>query len=195
MSTLRIKITPKTPSMTYPKPGRPRKYHSDLERKTAKKEQAREWRLRKRRAVTMDKVDGGLKAGIRQYLAQKRRRSRPRALLTNEQRRRLAQALICAGANLAQVMHEGGNGTNLSDINHREAAQQIADWLGRLPHKSWDPRLPQPRLEQGMREFLDAFARSGSSSPGQALEARAREPQSEEKERPRPGVKVAGFDF
>src|SRR5260221_2802908 len=99
MSTLRIKITPKTPSMTYPKPGRPRKYHSDLERKTAKKEQAREWRLRQRRAVTKGKVGGGLKTGIKQYLAPKRPPSRPRALFANEPKRRMAQAPISVGGN------------------------------------------------------------------------------------------------
>ena len=78
-------------------PGRPRKYHSELERKTAKKEQARKWRLKHRRTQLLQSSEDGLRALIQQYQAKKQSRTRKPTALSNEQKRELAAARSLSG--------------------------------------------------------------------------------------------------
>jgi hypothetical protein len=118
-----------------------------------------------------------LAAAIRQHVALKRRRQQPRYLLKNEQKRRLAEALICAAGAMIEAMRRN-EAAGLAGIDPGLAAQQISDWLERLPHKAWDPRLPLGRIEQALRKLRLALALS-----------RGRQ------EHARPGVKVEGFDF
>jgi hypothetical protein len=128
--------------MTYPKPGRPRKYHGDLERKTAKKEQARNWRLKHPRAKQLHQSEDGLKAAVQQYLAQKQRRKRNPTPLTNKQKRELAAALIqAAGAVVGNLWAQPSAGLDPGD-----AAKQLALWLKDLPGDYWDKRLRQREI-------------------------------------------------
>lgn len=143
--------------------GRPRKYHSELERKRAKREQVKRWRLARAR----DKSESGLEAAIGQHVAQKRWRRQPRYLLKNEEKRRLAEALICAAGTMIEAMRRD-EAAGLAGIDPGLAAQQISDWLERLPHKDWDPRLPLPQIEQELRKFRDTFAAGRSARERQS---------------------------
>ena len=123
-------------------PGRPRKYHSELERKTAKKEQARKWRLKHSRTQSLQSSDDGLRAVIQQYLATKQRRTRKPTALTNDQKRELAATLIeAAGAIVGKLQ-----GQPYAGLDPGEAAKQLTIWLRNLPGDQWDNRLGQRKI-------------------------------------------------
>jgi hypothetical protein len=141
--------------------GRPCKYNSDLERKTAKKELAKRRRLAKRKAAQLDRIG----AGIRQYFSQKQRRKRNPTGLTNKQKRELAAALIqAAGAIVGNLRAQPSAG-----LDPGEAAKQLALWLKNLPGDYWDKRLGQRKTN-----FLRSY------NPSWILES----------EKERPGVEV-----
>lgn len=62
--------------------------------------------------------------------------------LTNDQKQRLAAALIGAAADMIECWSERAATYDAEDIPRDEAAQQIARWLTRLPGSAWDTRLP-----------------------------------------------------
>lgn len=67
--------------------------------------------------------------------------------MTRDQKKRLAAALINQASQLVEYWDEkvgSGYYQELADIDADEAAQQIADWLGRLPGEEWNTNLPQP---------------------------------------------------
>jgi hypothetical protein len=65
--------------------------------------------------------------------------------MTNDQKRRLANALICEAANMVEEMYaRNGYLDDIKDIDPAAAAIQLANWLQHLPGDSWDMRLPQP---------------------------------------------------
>lgn len=74
--------------------------------------------------------------------------------LTNDQKRRLAAALIQAAGDLLAGGAEVP-ATIPADIPRQLAEQQLARWLCRLPGDSWDPELAEvpgePRTRQRSR--------------------------------------------
>ena len=65
--------------------------------------------------------------------------------MTDDQKRRLANALISEAANMVDEMYErNGYLDDIKDIDPAAAATQLAKWLQHLPGDSWDMRLPQP---------------------------------------------------
>jgi hypothetical protein len=75
--------------------------------------------------------------------------------MTNDQQRRLANALISEAANMVEEMYErSGYLDDIKDIDPTAAAMQLANWLQHLPGDSWDIRLPQPALEEPEMNFL-----------------------------------------
>ncbi len=65
--------------------------------------------------------------------------------MNRQQKQALAAEVIGQVANLAEFWDEMvADSAELAGIDRAEAAQQIANWLGRLPGNQWDNRLPQP---------------------------------------------------
>ena len=68
--------------------------------------------------------------------------------MTNDQKRRLANALISEAANMVEEMYDrAGYLDHIKDITPTAAAMQLAEWLQHLPSDSWDMRLPEPAKE------------------------------------------------
>jgi len=70
--------------------------------------------------------------------------------LSTRDKRALAATLIRAAGNLMETdwqcgYYEGIKYLDTSDEDRQAVAQQLADWLGRLPGDTWDTRLPTPR--------------------------------------------------
>ena len=68
--------------------------------------------------------------------------------LTREQKDTLAGAVISHVATLLDNWEENttiGYQQECAGIPYADAAQQVANWLARLPGGSWDSRLPDPR--------------------------------------------------
>ncbi len=65
--------------------------------------------------------------------------------MNQAQKRALAMEVIHQVANLAEFWDEyADRNPDLEGIDRSEAAQTMANWLGRLPGDRWDLRLPQP---------------------------------------------------
>lgn len=68
--------------------------------------------------------------------------------MTQEEKRRLAAALICCAGDIIELWNEyiaTGRFPDLLGIDRSEAAEQMAAWLSKLPGDEWDRRLPQPK--------------------------------------------------
>lgn len=66
--------------------------------------------------------------------------------MSNDQKRKLAAALIDQAALLCEVMHDGsGYHADIEDIGLNEAKAQLARWLKNLPGGYWNVTLPQPK--------------------------------------------------
>jgi len=68
--------------------------------------------------------------------------------LSASDKRELASALIAAAGNLMESDWQCGYHDGIKHLDTEDgrlaAAQQLADWLGRLPGTDWDVRLPLP---------------------------------------------------
>lgn len=68
--------------------------------------------------------------------------------MNREQKQALAMVLIDKAGDLIEFWSEQiecqPSHEILKTIDGREAAQQIANWLGRLPGNGWDNRIPTP---------------------------------------------------
>jgi len=68
--------------------------------------------------------------------------------LNRSQKQAVAAALISMAGNLMEDDWTTGYWDDIKDLNPEDVAQQLADWLGKLPGDAWDRRLPMPKSHE-----------------------------------------------
>jgi hypothetical protein len=63
--------------------------------------------------------------------------------MTRQERDRLVALVVRGAADALAVAVERGD-LEADGIDEREAYEQVAKWLSRLPGDAWDVRLPEP---------------------------------------------------